>query len=111
MGYQASYAEGSAPAQQDKSGGWLLLEFGTNWCGHCMAAQPALKQVLTDYPQLKHIKEEDGPGRKLGRYFKVKLWPTLVLLQDGEEVARLVRPTTEVAIRGMLEAVIGKADT
>lgn len=108
MAYQARYEEGAAPAeQQGRTAGWLLLEFGTNWCGHCMAAQAPLKQVLTDYPHLKHIKEEDGPGRRLGRYFHVKLWPTLILLHDGEERARLVRPTTEAAIRGMLESVIG----
>jgi thioredoxin 1 len=28
----------------------------------------------------------------LGRAFKVKLWPTVVLLRDGLEVARVVRP-------------------
>jgi thioredoxin 1 len=38
------------------------------------------------------MKIEDGPGRPLGRSFRIKLWPTLVLLQDGVEVARSVRP-------------------
>jgi len=28
----------------------------------------------------------------LGRAFRVKLWPTLVLLRDGQELARVVRP-------------------
>jgi thioredoxin 1 len=28
----------------------------------------------------------------LGRSYRVKLWPTLVLLRDGQEVGRLVRP-------------------
>jgi thioredoxin 1 len=41
---------------------------------------------------VQHIKVEDGPGRKLGRSFKVKLWPTVVVLKDGQEVARVVRP-------------------
>jgi len=39
-----------------------------------------------------HIKVEDGPGRALGRSYRVKLWPTLVFLRDGQEVQRLVRP-------------------
>jgi thioredoxin 1 len=38
------------------------------------------------------VKVEDGPGRKLGRSFGVKLWPTLVFLKDGAIVRRLVRP-------------------
>jgi thioredoxin 1 len=43
-------------------------------------------------PDLRHIKVEDGPGRRLGRTFRVKLWPTLILMRDGQEVGRLVRP-------------------
>ena len=35
---------------------------------------------------------EDGRGSPLGRSFRVKLWPTLVLMRDGVEVARVVRP-------------------
>ena len=41
---------------------------------------------------MRHIKVEDGSGRPLGRAFRVKLWPTLIFLKRGQEVARLVRP-------------------
>ena len=41
---------------------------------------------------MQHIKVEDGPGQPLGRSYRVKLWPTLIFLRDGQEVARLVRP-------------------
>lgn len=51
---------------------------------------------------MRHLKIEDGPGRRLGRFFRVKLWPTLVFLQDGEEVARLVRPAGGEAIETVL---------
>ena len=69
-----------------------VLEFGTAWCGHCQEAQPLIAAAFVDYPQVSHIKVEDGRGRPLGRSFGVKLWPTLVFLKDGKEVARLVRP-------------------
>ena len=36
--------------------------------------------------------------RALGRSYRVKLWPTLVLQRDGQEVARLVRPASAQAI-------------
>lgn len=72
----------------------VLLEFGTEWCGHCRAAQPWVAQALTQQPQWRHLKIEDGPGRALGRSYRVKLWPTLVFLRDGQEVARLVRPAS-----------------
>ncbi len=87
--------ENEAPlrTEVDALQGLTLLEFGTGWCGHCRAAQPALSEALESYPQFRHLKIEDGPGRPLGRSYRVKLWPTLVLLRDGQEVARLVRPT------------------
>ncbi len=72
--------------------GLTLLEFGTDWCGHCRAAQAAVMQVLAEHPQWQHLKVEDGSGRALGRSFRVRLWPTFVLLRDGQEMARLVRP-------------------
>lgn len=73
--------------------GLMVLEFGTDWCGHCHAAQPAVAKALAQHPQWQHLKVEDGAGRVLGRSYRVKLWPTLIFLRDGQEVARLVRPT------------------
>ena len=94
MPYQSTYRpEAPERSEVDATPGLLLLEFGANWCGHCQAAQPAIQSVLAKHPDLDHRKIEDGPGRRLGRSFRVKLWPTLILLKDGQEVARGVRPS------------------
>jgi thioredoxin 1 len=84
-------------AQPERSGidalsGVVALDFGTNWCGYCNAAAPAIDSALAQHPAVRHLKVEDGPGRVLGRSFRVKLWPTVVVLKDGQEVARVVRP-------------------
>lgn len=84
---------------------YALLEFGAPWCDHCQAVAPVVKAVLVEYPQLPHIKIADGRGKKLGRIFKVKLWPTFVLLKDGQEVARIVRPTRIVEISDLLASI------
>ena len=91
-------------AQVDALPGPTLLEFGANWCGHCQAAQPAIREALADHPGLDHRKIEDGPGRRLVRSFRVKLWPTLILLGDGQEIARTVRPATVDDIRTLFQA-------
>lgn len=72
--------------------GPTLLSFGANWCGHCQAAAPLIDAALAAHPDLRVLRIEDGKGRRLGRTFAVKLWPTLVFLKNGQEVARLVRP-------------------
>ena len=82
--------------------GLVLLEFGTEWCGHCRAAQPLIAQALADRPSWRHLKVEDGPGRALGRHYRVRLWPTLVVLRDGQEVGRLVRPATVQDVQAVL---------
>ena len=82
--------------------GPTLLEFGAPWCGVCRATQPAIDAALAALPDVRHVKVADGPGKPLGRAFRVKLWPTLVLLRDGTEVERLVRPMGEAAIRDAL---------
>lgn len=75
-----------------------VLEFGAPWCGHCQGAQPLIAAAFAAHPPVRHLKIEDGPGRPLGRSFKVKLWPTLIFLRQGQEVERLVRPTDAQAI-------------
>jgi thioredoxin 1 len=83
--------------------GVVALDFGTNWCGYCQAAEQYIAQALAPYPQVKHIKVEDGPGRPLGRSFRVKLWPTVVVLKDGQEVARVVRPNDAAELKDALD--------
>jgi thioredoxin 1 len=95
MAFIRSYAEVEpSRAEIDAHRGDLALEFGAPWCGHCIAAQPLLESALAARDDIAHLKIEDGRGRPLGRSFRVKLWPTLILLRGGEEVARVVRPST-----------------
>ena len=69
------------------------------------APQPLLAATLADHPRVRHIKIADASGRPLGRSFKVKLWPTLIFLSDGQEVARLVRPDEAGAVREALAQI------
>jgi thioredoxin 1 len=95
-----------ARASVDALAGLTLIEFGTGWCGHCQAAQPALVQWLSERPNLRHLRIEDGSGRALGRSFRVKLWPTLILFRDGQELARVVRPLSSAQIGAQFDPFV-----
>ena len=85
--------------------GLVLLEFGVDWCPHCQGAQAPIAEALSGIEAIQRLKIEDGPGRPLGRSFCVKLWPTLILLRQGQEVGRSVRPTTVGDVQTLLGLV------
>ena len=97
------------PAREeiDRTEGPVLLEFGASGCPYCTALAPKLAGLLRSYPGVRHIKVEDGPGRPLGRSFRVKLWPNLVFLQDGQVIKQVARPDVE-EVRAGLEAIAGE---
>jgi thioredoxin 1 len=101
-----SYADKEpARAEIDALPGPAVVEFGSPWCGYCRAAQPLLATAFADYPGVQHFKIADASGKRLGRSFGVKLWPTLVFLSDGKEVARLVRPRDAREISAALASI------
>lgn len=104
IGFNPDYQE-QAPSIEEihQMSGIAILEFGASWCPHCIAAQAPLRAVLESH-QLPYIKVADGKGKPLGRAFKVKLWPTIILLSEGQEIARIVRPIDESEVQALLKA-------
>ena len=82
--------------------GPAVLEFGSPSCGYCRRAQPLIAEAFAAHPRVRHFRIADASGKRLGRTYGVKLWPTLVFLKDGREVSRLVRPTAAGAIQDAL---------
>lgn len=82
----------------DAMRGPAILQFGNDWCGHCRRAAEPIARALEACPDVPHLKLADARERPLGRTFAVKLWPTLIFLRDGHEVARVVRPVDAQAL-------------
>ena len=94
-----------AGADVEAQAGWLLL--GSVHPGVAIARARSPLQAFVDAHDLVHWKIEDGKGKPLGRAFKVKLWPTVVLLHDGQEVARVVRPVDSADLATLRSALPG----
>ena len=97
---------GPTREEVDHISGAAVLEFGTDWCGYCRAAESIVQQALGEHPGILHMKVEDGPGRRLGRSFQIKLWPTLIFVKDGKELARAVRPTSVDELRRCMQVLL-----
>ncbi|WP_437203566.1 thioredoxin family protein [Planctomicrobium sp. SH664] len=91
-------------ADLDQMEGPVVVEFGAEHCPICQGFRPKFEKLLGRYPQVRHLRVEDGRGLPLGRSFHVKLWPTFVFMKDGELVQQSARPELEEARQG-LEAI------
>ena len=106
IGFNDKYSDDALSVDElHNLSGIVLLEFGTPWCSHCQASQEATKKGLSEYTDLVHVKVFDGKGKRLGRQLSVKLWPTLILLQNGEEIGRIVRFTSSEEVSALLSKV------
>ena len=106
MGMTRDYAA-AEPSREEVENlpGATVIEFGSPGCGYCMGAQPLIGAAFAGHDGVRHIKVADASGRRLGRSFRVKLWPTLVFLRDGQELERLVRPGSADEIRAALAVI------
>ncbi|AMV26907.1 thioredoxin 2 [Gemmata sp. SH-PL17] len=91
----------------DQMQGPVVLEFGATWCPHCLGIQSDMAAQLAKHPNVQHVRVEDGKGKPLGRSFRVKLWPTLVFLNNGAVVNQFVRPASDEIARGFAELTSG----
>lgn len=63
--------------------------------------------MLQQHPEVRYINVHDGRGQPLGRSFRVKLWPTLVFMRDGQVLRQAVRPSGNELAEGFAELAGG----
>ena len=82
------YEEKVMLASHDKP---VLVDLWAEWCSPCLVIAPILKkQVEENEGQLLLAKVEvdEGENMKLAGRYKVRGFPTVLLINKGEEVAR-----------------------
>jgi thioredoxin 1 len=102
MSFQRVYHEAEFTREDlDAMTGPVVVEFGANWCGICGGFTPQAEKAFAGFDDVRHLRVEDGPGKRLGRSFKVKLWPTFVFMRDGQVVQLSVRPDRAEVEQGL----------
>jgi thioredoxin 2 len=67
----------------------VVVDLWATWCGPCRMVSPALEKVATDLAgRIKLVKVDVDKNPRLSRRFEVQAVPTLLVLDQGETVAR-----------------------
>jgi thioredoxin 1 len=80
--------DGQFEAEVLQADGPVLVDFWATWCGPCRLIAPLMDWAAQTYGDLKVVKMEVDPNPETVARYKVEGIPTLLLIKDGEVVAR-----------------------
>ena len=67
----------------------LVVDFWASWCGPCQQFAPIFEQVAQQYAdQARFVKVSTETEPHLAQHFMIRSIPTLMVIKNGQEVAR-----------------------
>jgi len=76
----------------------VLIDFWANWCGPCRMIAPILEEISEERDDIKICKVNIDDEIDLAARYQIVSIPTLVFVEDGEEISRSVgaRPKAQI---------------
>ncbi|MCA1820958.1 MAG: thioredoxin family protein [Pseudonocardia sp.] len=72
--------------------GVVLVDVWAESCRPCVALGPHMESIAEENPDLTVVKVDASKARRLVMSLQVRGLPTVLLLHDGQEVARISEP-------------------
>lgn len=69
----------------------VLVDLWAEWCSPCLVIAPILKQFINEYDgeiKLAKVEVDEDENMKLAGRYQVRGFPTILLISNGEEIAR-----------------------
>ena len=66
----------------------VLVDFFATWCGPCKMLKPVLEQVADETNNVKIYKVDIDESMEIAEKYGLISVPTLIMFNNGEEVAR-----------------------
>jgi thioredoxin 2 len=86
----------------------VLVDLWAPWCGPCRMVSPALEQLAAEMAgRLKLVKVNVDESPTLQQRFGVQAIPTLLLVRDGQLVARQTGAAPAAALREWVTQALG----
>jgi thioredoxin len=90
----------------DRSGA-VLVDFTAAWCAPCRALSPIVARVADETSGRVLVASVDVDAcPNLAARFQIRGMPTLVVFQDGREIARRTGLTNQEGVRALLKPVL-----
>ena len=68
----------------------VLVDFYATWCIPCKSLKPVIKQIANENKDLKVVEIDVDKCESLVLKYNIQAMPTLVVIENGEEVNRIV---------------------
>ena len=84
----------------------VLIDLWAEWCSPCLVIAPLLKQIVEEYQggiKLAKIEVDENENMKLAGRYQVRGFPTIILISNGEELARFSGAKTLSFIRDFID--------
>ncbi len=90
----------------------LVIDFWAEWCGPCQTMGPIFERLAGEFePHLRFAKVDTDAEGELAKYFRISSIPTLSVVRNRREVARIAGlvPTADLR-RWLYSALSGSED-
>lgn len=81
-----------------------LYYFSAKWCGPCKGLAPVVEELSKELTSIQFVKVDTDENPEIIQQFGVQSVPTLVMVKDGQEVARIKGALPKPALKSWIKS-------
>ena len=76
----------------------VLIDFYADWCGPCQKLSPIVDKFAEEHSEIKVVRIDIDAQEDLADRYNIRSIPTLVVIENGEEINRVIGLVSEEKI-------------